>query len=475
MAQNTPSDPTALALAALRRPLQGRRFWSWLLFLAVLAALAVVPWWLSFEASKSEAAAPPSTASVAEHLAEFRTAHAWDRVWDAGPLDSAHSALSLDCRACHSEPFSRVRDEDCTACHQTVASHGGASPPLAGDPAPRCASCHQEHQGPNALALQNVAQSGPACVECHQDLSARKPNLALGNVADFSTAHPQFSVRVAQADGSLLKVRLGAGLVTEPTGLRFPHDVHVAASGVKGPKGDEILSCGDCHRSTPDALGFEPVKFETDCASCHALTLEASLDKRSVPHGSVSDALSMIREFYSFAASETNPAASTAANAAQRPGVVAAVDTRFVGRPGDALTLARAEAIDLFEKRACAVCHEVTRVAEQGPAGSPAADLPLWEIAPLAPVHAWMPGARFSHAAHVQSECSACHTAAESAQSSEVLMPAIEGCRTCHAGAEAKPTQVRSDCGLCHDYHPAHAALKESEILAGAPLHGDAP
>lgn len=78
-----------------------------------------------------------------------------------------------------------------------------------------------------------------------------------------------------------------------------------------------------------------------------------------------------------------------------------------------------------------------------------------------------MPGARFSHAAHTQSECSACHAAATSKDASEVLMPAIAGCRDCHAGAVAEPTQVRSDCGLCHDYHPAHAALKEADVLAG--------
>jgi hypothetical protein len=36
---------------------------------------------------------------------------------------SSLSALSLDCRACHSEPFARVRDEDCTACHLTVTAH----------------------------------------------------------------------------------------------------------------------------------------------------------------------------------------------------------------------------------------------------------------------------------------------------------------------------------------------------------------
>ena len=455
MASSSPSDPNAAELEALRRPLRGRRLLSWSLLLVTLATLALVPWWLSKAAAEREAHASRDEPQ--------QTAHAWDRVWDAGPLDAAHSALSLDCRACHSEPFARVRDEDCTACHLTVGDHGGASPPIAGEPAPRCASCHREHQGPHGLALQNIAQSGPACVDCHAELAARKPGLDLLDVRDFGDAHPQFAVRVAAEDGALRKLRLGDEPAIEPTGLKFPHDVHLAA-GIDGPDGPKTLTCGSCHRATGDTLGFEPVRFETDCASCHALTLETSLARRSVPHGSVDDALSMIREFYSFAASTPDPRrVGSTPGAVQRPGVEPRVDTRFVGRPGDALALARIEATDLFEKRACAVCHTVTRVAETGASGSPAADLPMYRIEPVAAVHPWMPGARFSHAAHVQSECSACHAAASSSEASEVLMPAIAGCRDCHAGAVAEPTQVRSDCGLCHDYHPAHAALQDAQ------------
>jgi predicted CXXCH cytochrome family protein len=250
--------------------------------------------------------------------------------------------------------------------------------------------------------------------------------------------------------------------------------VHLKA-GIDGPEGPQTLACGSCHRATEDALGFEPVRFETDCESCHALTLETSLARRSVPHGSAEDALSMIREFYSFAANNTDPRRAEAVpGAVQRPGATEAADARFVGRPGDALALARIEATDLFEKRACAVCHTVTRVAESGPPGSPGADLPQYRIDPVAPVHPWMPGARFSHAAHVQTECSACHAAATSTDASEVLMPGIAGCRDCHAGAVAEPTQVRSDCGLCHDYHPAHAALQEADVLAGRPVPKEA-
>lgn len=480
MAPSLPPDPNAAELDALRRPLRGRRLLSWLLLLLGLAAFAFVPWWLSSRAAERQAAAtaeagPRTAAMTAEDVQAFRTAHAWDRVWDAGPLDASHSALALDCRACHSQPFARVRDEDCTACHQTVEAHGGTSPPIAGEPAPRCASCHREHHGPQGLQLQNVAQSGPACVDCHQGLAVRKPGIALLDVRDFGEAHPEFAIRVVGEDGALRKLRLGEAPAIEPTGLKFPHDVHLVA-GLDGPDGPQTLACGSCHRGTAEGVGFEPVRFETDCESCHALTLESTLARRSVPHGSVDEALSMIREFYAFAAGQTDPRrAAVAPGAVQRPGSEVSVDARYVGRPGDALALARAEATDLFEKRACAVCHTVTRVAENGPPGSPAVDLPFWRIAAVAPVHPWMPGARFSHAAHVQTECSACHAAGSSTEASEVLMPTIAGCRDCHAGAVARPTQVRSDCGLCHDYHPAHAALREAEVLAGRLALPEAP
>ena len=466
MAPSAP-DPDADALEALRRPLAGRRLLSWGLLLLLLAGFALVPLLLSQKAAKAQAAArpePPDRPLGAEDVRAFRTALAWDRVWDAGPLDSAHAALSLDCRACHAEPFVRVRDEDCTACHRTVAAHGGASPPIAGEAAPRCASCHREHHGPMGLQVQNLAHAGGSCIDCHDDLAARRPELGLLDASDFAAAHPEFAVRLDDGSGVLVKRRLGEGPVSEPTGLKFPHDVHLAASGIGGPDGRERLDCGSCHRLRPDALGFEPVRFASDCQACHALHLEGTFARRSVPHGPLDEALSMIREFYGFAASLPGGLDAHAAGggAVQRPGGSAPRP-----RQEDALALARQEAIDLVERRGCAVCHEVTRVAETGRPGTPAADLPEWRIAAVPLPHPWMPGARFSHAAHTQMACVDCHAAESSKAASEVLMPGIAGCRDCHAGARAAPGMVRSDCGLCHDYHPAHAALQASERLFG--------
>ena len=54
--------------------------------------------------------------------------------------------------------------------------------------------------------------------------------------------------------------------VEEATGLKFPHDVHLAPAGVKSPRGDVRLECASCH--LPDAAGvrFEPVSMQAHCA-----------------------------------------------------------------------------------------------------------------------------------------------------------------------------------------------------------------
>jgi hypothetical protein len=68
--------------------------------------------------------------------------------------------------------------------------------------------------------------------------------------------------------------------------------------------------------------------------------------------------------------------------------------------------------------------------------------------------HRALPAATFSHKPHVlQAACVSCHqNATTSKLSSDVLLPAISSCESCHA-----PGKVRSDCVTCHTYHPANA------------------
>jgi hypothetical protein len=113
-------------------------------------------------------------------------------------------------------------------------------------------------------------------------------------------------------------------------------------------------------------------------------------------------------------------------------------------------------------------------------------------VAPVGVTKVWLPEIEFSHATHAPFACRDCHAAAAvyapksadlgrpewsrpapghpyallgaeerarlpglapSETAGDVLVPGIEGCRSCHGGAKASPPLVASDCVLCHPFH----------------------
>ena len=62
--------------------------------------------------------------------------------------------------------------------------------------------------------------------------------------------------------------------------------------------------------------------------------------------------------------------------------------------------------------------------------------------------HGW-----FTHAAHKQEKCTSCHAADRSNSASDLLLPDIKSCRSCHLGEDAPRGKVPSNCAMCHDYH----------------------
>jgi hypothetical protein len=134
-----------------------------------------------------------------------------------------------------------------------------------------------------------------------------------------------------------------------------------------------------------------------------------------------------------------------------------------VRRPGQALTRAdrdraaaearvqaMAVAEDLIMRRACANCHTVSKRDDK--TGVP------WEVAAVKLTNAFLPHARFSHAAHKTevTRCDACHDARTSTAAADSLIPAIDTCRSCHGSGDAsrnKAAQTPSTCVMCHDFH----------------------
>jgi hypothetical protein len=498
--QTDNQSAAARELARLKRPFGGRRLLSWILFFSVLGGYLALPGvaalraaWVPFLAEPAQEARvlaarpdpqkPPdyieASNAKAWHLAD-QTGHTYppptvaglDRVWNPGPMSAAHAPWSGDCKVCHSTPFKRVQDADCLGCHKLIHAH--VDPARVDVPAlaARCASCHQEHRGTFALAEQNRHAVGRDCADCHSEIRAQYPQTETRPVSDFADAHPQFRVQLREHSDKpgFQRVRLPAkGVLKEATTLKFPHDVHLKRSGVRSPTGKQQMKCADCHVPGADGVGFKPVTMVRHCQSCHALKMEPALSNREVPHGPVPAVLDTLREFYVFVATTgtvpREPGPLTDTVLVRRPGE-SRTPRVFATAAGDAHSRASASAVELFEKTACVVCHDVKRLAGKGKPGTPGADLPQWKIAPVPKAHGFMPKALFDHSAHSTASCETCHGARTSAHAEEVLMPGIKTCRDCHAGSRPAPDKVASDCGLCHGFHwpgtTVHAAVPGS-------------
>lgn len=479
--QHHSDDSLLNEIDSLQRPLVGRRVLSWLLFMLILVGSLGLPIVASVWPSAFGTPAVPVGHGVPVHGTQAKaerqaTALALDVQWSAGKLASAHQGLAKDCKACHSKPFERVQDRDCLACHRDIGEHVSAktvSMPALHET--RCATCHRDHQGADGLTAQNRRYIGIDCVACHADIKRSAASTKVADVKDFASGHPAFRVQLAvpattpAAGATLVRVRQGAAALSQPSTLKFPHDVHLVPDGIAGPGGKKALECASCHRPTPSGAGFEPVTMKRDCQSCHALAFEPALSQRQVPHGSVDEVLSTLREFYSYVGSSKVALDRAPANSpifTVRPGAHPLPVASFVQGAGDARAHAAAAAVELFEKTSCIVCHSVTRSAGPGKAGTPGFDLPQWKIAAVAPSHVWLPKAAFDHQRHRVAPCADCHAAAKSAKSSDVLIPAIKVCHDCHSGAEPVVGKVKSDCAMCHGFHlpGRHQAVAQGAV-----------
>jgi hypothetical protein len=393
-----------------------------------------------------------------------------DALWSPGPLHTAHQSIGSRCEACHIQPFQPVRDQACLACHGELQQHVAARMDVSLFHATQCTTCHLEHKKPAALV-----QADPRlCADCHADLHQKKSNTQLRDVSDFGTDHPEFRLTTlslnpiqALAAQGLAKLSTGSSAGADHPGdwrlsqldridpenfaershLRFPHSKHLDPKGVKSPDGNRVLSCQDCHK--PDASGrqMQAIRMEAQCSGCHSLRFDEKDPNSAVPHGNPEAVVKTLREHFSREYLLQTSAAGSAAQL-RRPGTGTAVMSEAEQKrarewvDAQSLTVAR----ELFEKRVCAQCHEVTRVP--GKSG-----LDQWQVEPVRLTSNWMPHARFNHAAHVSEKCISCHgDAPKSEHSTDILIPGIARCRECHGGATSA-TKVASNCLMCHQFH----------------------
>jgi len=369
-----------------------------------------------------------------------------DRFFSPGPLSKGHAAFNESCSHCHEKPFQRVANNACLTCHTTLTAHAdpAVTPMLALDAQP-CTACHTEHVG-SSFPLKNRLAS-TACGDCHGDLKAVSPKSTVASVVSFSE-HPEFraTLPVMSDPGKLVRqARLDEpGGRLDGSGLKFPHKKHLNPAGVRGRDGTKkVLECASCH--TQDAVTgvISTASFNQQCRSCHVLSFSPESPDKSLPHGDVDAARAMIKDHF---------AALALYGAETGTSQIEGISRRLPGEPlsekerETALAWASGRAEETLSgplgKGLCGGCHVLVE-------GSNPSD---WTIAAISPPDRWLPHARFNHDPHVITACTTCHNAPESDQGSDLLMPSVKTCQTCHSDDEG-PGQVAMACGSCHDFH----------------------
>jgi hypothetical protein len=150
-----------------------------------------------------------------------------------------------------------------------------------------------------------------------------------------------------------------------------------------------------------------------------------------------------LRDFYR--GNPVQPPVNLGSVPRRRPGEVMEARTQIQFTRG-ATNPARADqAIRAVFSRggACYDCHQV-----QAPPGGSL----NFKIRPVAFPVRYMHHGWFDHKPHEQEQCGTCHKANTSNAASDVLLPDLASCRTCHGG-EGSNSNVPSGCAMCHDYH----------------------
>jgi predicted CXXCH cytochrome family protein len=347
------------------------------------------------------------------------------RIYEAGPVSPAHAMFANDCKTCHTkswQPAARlasrdpkrrsVPDDACMHCHDGPIHHEQQVPADV-----NCASCHREHRGKVELARVTDA----TCVSCHADLKTATgaPHFD-PHVNSFFTGHPEFSVwKPGKTDTAVIKLN---------------HAVHLKV---------EHLTCSSCHQPDAERRYMQPIDHEKHCSRCHsnALTFDSErFADQPAPHREPETVRAVMRQRYAefirkhpeTVADGTRPTQERRVPGRATEGLVTKAEWDWVNQQVD-------EAYRVVFKGAggCRYCHTVES-SESG-----------WQVAKPNIPKRWLPHSRFHHDSHRMLDCTECHAAMTSAETSEILLPHIESCRKCHGPNGG----ARSDCVECHRYH----------------------
>ena len=368
-----------------------------------------------------------------------------DSLWLSGPLHSVHSTIGKDCQACHVKPFERVSNDTCIACHEDTGLHVPVDHPavLVFD-GERCASCHHEHTSQQRMVFEEQR----FCADCHGRLDhMMSDHPGIGVATDFSRQHPEFRLSLLQWKPEkqhwIQSRRMTVDeSLQEQSHLYFDHQQHLDVDGLMNNDGvTRRLECASCHQLALSGITMAPIQMEAHCGDCHGLAFDPDMPERTVPHGKPNQVLASLREYYSgvFIRNQIDAGVVRAPRPGQQDSIAELQRDGLLWVEQQSMAVAE----DLFERRACATCHDVERIE-----GEPTA----WHVMPVKLNQQWFVSSEFPHVRHTQMECADCHAAEQSNHATDILMPDIAVCRDCHVGQQSR-AGLQSGCISCHSYH----------------------
>ena len=184
--------------------------------------------------------------------------------------------------------------------------------------------------------------------------------------------------------------------------------------------------------------------MEANCSMCHSLGIERIGDTvRTLRHGDPKMVVADLRAFYR-AGGPYSARTLQVMEGRRRPGSYASSRPYYAYFGSVNYSRADSAIRSVFSRGgACYDCHSVVAP----PAGSD-----NWQVQKVHQTSRYMMKGWFDHAAHKTETCTSCHTANKSANASELLLPGIKTCRTCHGG-EVSAAEVPSSCAMCHSFH----------------------
>lgn len=386
------------------------------------------------------------------------------RVYSSGRMSRGHAILEKECAACHVQQagafLAKATDSACLDCHDGPMHHENelfaAVPP--------CAACHAEHRG----RIQLSAVSNQGCAQCHSNLKVARGQLHYAaSIQSLEEDHPEIAaLRDSSKDNST---------------IRLNHAIHMKLIR-QGPNGPFVqLECSDCHRNYgatwkyalpqhPTLASYQlhgenpidrmphpletfhplgpssgrekmmPVKFAHACSGCHLLVFDKRFDE-GVPHDTpeVVHAF-LLKKFQEYIAAHPRELRVQREPNRDLTGKPLPPEVRVL-TPTQWVAERTSDAEELLRRKTCKQCHEVQfGESQQG-----------FRVAPALVRQSWLPHAKFDHDAHRGFTCTSCHAKAlTSAESTDILVPGIATCKTCHAPG---PNHADSRCSECHTYH----------------------